>query len=91
MVTDAPAMGLPAAWTLPVNSPVELVEFVSSTARLIDQPEVNTKVAATASAVRLDLSRAGIVTPQRPLKTNVADFGPVSFIDPFANALFKPV
>ena len=83
-------MGLPAAWTLPANSLMELDEDVSSAARLVDQPEMNTKVAATASAVRLGLRRADKVTLRRPLESNVVDFGAVSLIDPFANGPIQP-
>jgi hypothetical protein len=83
-------MGLPAARTLPVSSLVELDEDVSSAARLVDQPEMNTKVAATASAVRLGLRRADRVTLRRPLESNEVDFGAVSLIDPFANGPIQP-
>jgi len=65
---------------------VELDEDVSSAARLLDQLEMNTKVAATASAVRLGLRRADKVTLRRPLESNVVHFGPFSFVHPFANS-----
>jgi hypothetical protein len=69
---------------------MELDEDVSSAAGLVDQPEMNTKVAATASAVRLGLMRADRVTPRRPLESNVVDFGAISLIDPFANGQIQP-
>jgi hypothetical protein len=52
-VTVAPGTGCPAIWTQPVSPRVAL--GVTSAGRLVDQPEANMKLAATASAVRLGL------------------------------------